>query len=198
MRAPLPRSVFGQLALVIALVLVGAGVLAVLLGRELATRPAAEQLLRAMQGFAEVVEALDQHQPHARTGLGKLHGRVIFQQFQRIGNHALCVNPKTLIGRIQITPADNKQRNESHCCNDKPIGIPLHKDAPVNRKTALLRITTKTSRFKCTLRTCFLATVLFRFSGFCMPFQREAILNRTTGCRFFFRRSGAIQGVLDV
>ena len=41
MRAPLPRSVFGQLALVIALVLVGAGVLAVLLGRELATRPAA-------------------------------------------------------------------------------------------------------------------------------------------------------------
>ena len=67
MRAPLPRSVFGQLALVIALVLVGAGVLAVLLGRELATRPAAEQLLRAMQGFAEVVEALDQHQPHART-----------------------------------------------------------------------------------------------------------------------------------
>ena len=36
MRGPLPRSVFGQLALVIALVLVGAGVLAVLLGRELA------------------------------------------------------------------------------------------------------------------------------------------------------------------
>ena len=67
MRAPLPRSVFGQLALVIALVLVGAGVLALLLGRELATRPAADQLLRAMQGFAEVVEALDQHQPHART-----------------------------------------------------------------------------------------------------------------------------------
>ena len=33
MRASLPRSVFGQLALVIALVLVGAGVLAVLLGR---------------------------------------------------------------------------------------------------------------------------------------------------------------------
>jgi two-component system osmolarity sensor histidine kinase EnvZ len=67
MNSPLPRSVFGQLVLVIALVLIGAGVLAILLGRELATRPAAEQLLRAMQGFAAVVEALDRHQPHART-----------------------------------------------------------------------------------------------------------------------------------
>ena len=67
MKAPVPRSVFGQLVLVIALVLVGAGALALLLGREFATRPAADQLLRAMQGFAEVVEALDRHQPHART-----------------------------------------------------------------------------------------------------------------------------------
>ncbi|WP_454832810.1 ATP-binding protein [Pseudoxanthomonas wuyuanensis] len=62
----LPSTVFGQLALVIALTLFGAGVLAVLLGRELATRPAAEQLLRAMDGFADVVEELDRHQPHAR------------------------------------------------------------------------------------------------------------------------------------
>ncbi|SOD55359.1 ATP-binding protein [Pseudoxanthomonas wuyuanensis] len=67
MRLPLPRSLFGQLALVIGLVLTGAGVLALLLGRELATRPAAEQMLRAMQGFADVVEALDRHQPHAQT-----------------------------------------------------------------------------------------------------------------------------------
>jgi two-component system osmolarity sensor histidine kinase EnvZ len=54
-----PHSVFGQLALMIALVLVGAGVLATLLGRELATRPAADQLSRAMVGFATVVEELD-------------------------------------------------------------------------------------------------------------------------------------------
>lgn len=67
MRLPLPRSLFGQLALVIGLVLAGAGVLALLLGRELATRPAAEQMLRAMRGFADVVEALDRHQPHAQT-----------------------------------------------------------------------------------------------------------------------------------
>lgn len=63
----LPRSVFGQLVLVIALVLAGAGALAILLGRELATRPAAEQLLRAMQGLAAMLEALDRHQPHAAT-----------------------------------------------------------------------------------------------------------------------------------
>ena len=63
----LPRSVFGQLALVIALTLAGAGVLAVLLGREMATRPAAEQLLRAMDGFADVVEELDRTQSHARA-----------------------------------------------------------------------------------------------------------------------------------
>lgn len=63
----LPTSLFGQLALVIALTLIGAGVLALLLGRELATRPAAQQLLRAMDGFADVVEELDRHQPHAQT-----------------------------------------------------------------------------------------------------------------------------------
>ncbi|MEA3220185.1 ATP-binding protein [Immundisolibacter sp.] len=61
----LPRSVFGQLALVIALVLLGAAVLAVALGRELATRPAAEQLLRAMDGFAEVAEELARSQSRA-------------------------------------------------------------------------------------------------------------------------------------
>ena len=63
----LPRTLFGQFALVIALVLAGAGLLAALLGRELATRPAAQQLLRAMDGFANVVEELDRHQPRART-----------------------------------------------------------------------------------------------------------------------------------
>lgn len=63
----LPRSVFGQLALVITLTLVGAGVLAVLLGREMATRPAAEQFLRAMDGFADAVEELDRTQSHARA-----------------------------------------------------------------------------------------------------------------------------------
>lgn len=55
----LPRSVFGQLALVIALVLLGSGLLALLLVRELAVRPASEQLLQAMDGFASVVEELD-------------------------------------------------------------------------------------------------------------------------------------------
>ena len=39
----LPRTLFGQFVLVIALVLAGAGLLAALLGRELATRPAAQQ-----------------------------------------------------------------------------------------------------------------------------------------------------------
>ncbi|MGH8025909.1 MAG: ATP-binding protein [Pseudoxanthomonas sp.] len=67
MMARLPKSVFGQLALVIALTLAGAGVLAVLLGRELATRPAAEQLLKAMDGFADVVEELDRTQSHERA-----------------------------------------------------------------------------------------------------------------------------------
>lgn len=51
------RSVFAQLALVIALVLVGAAVLAVLLGNSSAIRPAAEQVARAMAGFANVAEA---------------------------------------------------------------------------------------------------------------------------------------------
>jgi len=61
-----PRSLFGQLALVIALVLAGAGLLALLLGRELALRPAAQQLLRTMDGFANVAEAL-QRSPAAAT-----------------------------------------------------------------------------------------------------------------------------------
>lgn len=55
----LPRSVFGQLTLVIALVLLGAGLLALLLGRELAIRPASGQLLQAIDAFASVAEELD-------------------------------------------------------------------------------------------------------------------------------------------
>jgi two-component system, OmpR family, osmolarity sensor histidine kinase EnvZ len=51
------RTVFAQLALVIALTLVGAVALAVLLGRVMVVRPAAEQIARAMDGFAGVVEA---------------------------------------------------------------------------------------------------------------------------------------------
>lgn len=55
----LPRSVFGQLVLVIALVMLGAGLLATLLVHELAVRPAAQQLLQAMNGFASVLEELE-------------------------------------------------------------------------------------------------------------------------------------------
>ena len=58
----LPRSVFGQLALIISLVLLGAGVTSVLLVQTLVTQPRAGQLLRAMDGFATVVETLSQHQ----------------------------------------------------------------------------------------------------------------------------------------
>ncbi|HUD40826.1 MAG TPA: ATP-binding protein [Dokdonella sp.] len=54
-------GVVAQLVLVVALTLAGAIGLAALLGRELATRPAAEQLLRALDGFAAVVEALARH-----------------------------------------------------------------------------------------------------------------------------------------
>ncbi|WP_202845024.1 ATP-binding protein [Luteimonas saliphila] len=53
-----PRSVFAQLALVIALVLAGAATLALLLGREFAARPATAQLLRNVDGLADAVEAL--------------------------------------------------------------------------------------------------------------------------------------------
>jgi two-component system osmolarity sensor histidine kinase EnvZ len=66
-RLPLPRSVFGQLVLVIGLVLLGAAVLAVAMGRQLATRPAAGQLLRAMDGFADVAEELARTQPRERV-----------------------------------------------------------------------------------------------------------------------------------
>ena len=61
----LPRSMFGQLALVIALVLLGAALLALVLGRELAVRPASEQLLQAMDGFAAVVEELERGEDSA-------------------------------------------------------------------------------------------------------------------------------------
>lgn len=61
----LPRSVFGQLVLVIGLVLLGAAVLALALGREMTQRPAAAQLLRAMEGFAGVAEGLVRTQARA-------------------------------------------------------------------------------------------------------------------------------------
>lgn len=53
-----PRSVFAQLALVLVLVLLGAAVLALALVRELATRPAAEQLLHALDDYGAALEAL--------------------------------------------------------------------------------------------------------------------------------------------
>lgn len=62
-----PRGVFAQLALVIALVLLGSIALAMLLGRELTTRPPTVQLLRSIDAFADSVEALDREQPGART-----------------------------------------------------------------------------------------------------------------------------------
>ncbi len=58
-----PRSVFAQLVLVIALVLAGGAALALLLGRELAARPATAQLMRTIDGFADAVEALDHAHP---------------------------------------------------------------------------------------------------------------------------------------
>ena len=64
---PLPRSVFSQLVLVIGLVLLGAAVLAVALGRELATGPAAGQLLRALDAFANVAEELARSQSRDRA-----------------------------------------------------------------------------------------------------------------------------------
>lgn len=56
-------GVFAQLVLVLALVLVGALLLALLLGRELASGPAAARLLRATDRFADLIEALDRHEP---------------------------------------------------------------------------------------------------------------------------------------
>lgn len=53
------RGVFAQLALVIALVLAGAGVLAVLLAREFALQPANAQLMQSIDGFADAIETLD-------------------------------------------------------------------------------------------------------------------------------------------
>ena len=62
-----PRGVFAQLALVIVLVLVGITALAVLLGRELTSRPQTVQLLHSIDAFAKSVEALDRAQPRAHT-----------------------------------------------------------------------------------------------------------------------------------
>jgi two-component system osmolarity sensor histidine kinase EnvZ len=56
---PQTRGVFAQLALVIALVLAGAGALALLLAREFALQPATAQLMRSIDGFADAVEAID-------------------------------------------------------------------------------------------------------------------------------------------
>lgn len=67
MSTPLPRSVFAQLVLVIGLVLLGAAVLAVAMGRELATRPAAGQFLRSMDAFADVAEELARSQSRDRA-----------------------------------------------------------------------------------------------------------------------------------
>lgn len=57
------RTVFDQLVLVIALVLLGAVALALLLAGGTAVRPAAEQIARAMEGFANVVEMQLRTQP---------------------------------------------------------------------------------------------------------------------------------------
>jgi two-component system osmolarity sensor histidine kinase EnvZ len=61
------RGVFAQLALVIALTLLGAIALAVLLGRELTSRPPTVQLLSSIDAFADSFEALDRDQPDARA-----------------------------------------------------------------------------------------------------------------------------------
>lgn len=64
---PFARSVFAQLVLVIGLVLLGAVVMAVAMGRELATQPAAGQFLRAMDAFADVAEELARSQSRDRA-----------------------------------------------------------------------------------------------------------------------------------
>ena len=61
------RGVFAQLALVIALTMLGAIALAVLLGRELTSRPPTVQLLHSIDALADSVEALDRGQPGTRT-----------------------------------------------------------------------------------------------------------------------------------
>lgn len=53
------RGVFAQLALVIALVLAGAGAFALLLAREFALQPATAQLMQSIDGFADAIEAID-------------------------------------------------------------------------------------------------------------------------------------------
>ncbi len=86
----LPRSVFGQLALVIGLVLLGAAVLAVALGRELATRPAAERLLRAMDGFADVAEELARSQSRDRAA----------EHLRRAGLEVSDAPPRSRVPRV--------------------------------------------------------------------------------------------------
>ncbi|OUL31473.1 hypothetical protein BV378_02130 [Nostoc sp. RF31YmG] len=54
----LPRSVFGQLVLVLALVLVGAALWMVVLTREIALQSGGPQRMRALVGFADVAETL--------------------------------------------------------------------------------------------------------------------------------------------
>lgn len=66
---PRARGVFAQLALVIALVLAGTGALALLLAREFAYQPTIMQLLHAIDGFADTVEAIDRTDPDGRRTL---------------------------------------------------------------------------------------------------------------------------------
>lgn len=60
---PLPRSVFGQLSMLIALVLVGAVVLALALAREFASDRGADPVLRALHSQASALEATIEELP---------------------------------------------------------------------------------------------------------------------------------------
>lgn len=63
----MPRSVFSQLVLVIALVLAGTLAIAIVLSRVLVSEPAGAQLLRAMQGFADVAEEVARSESNERA-----------------------------------------------------------------------------------------------------------------------------------
>jgi two-component system osmolarity sensor histidine kinase EnvZ len=97
----LPRSVFGQLVLVIALVLLGAALLAGLLGRELAVRPGTQRLLQAMNGFASMVEELEQVES----------GERIVQQLREAGLEVRESRPQG--GRLRLAPFLHELREQS-------------------------------------------------------------------------------------
>lgn len=101
MNRVLPRSVFGQLVLVIALVVLGAGLLALLLGRELAVRPAAEQLLQAMNGFASVAEELERIESSER----------IVHQLREAGLEVRESPPET--ERLRVAPFMRELKGQS-------------------------------------------------------------------------------------